>query len=105
MRGSTYLRGELSRLRPVLPRLAPGKRHVYCSPHNAGATVSALPTKPCRRVLSSLVRLDRQALLRELDAALGVEVVALQAALETAKREGLRRDREGMVSEGVGLMG
>ena len=87
MRGSTYLHGELSLLRPVLPRLAPGKRHVYCSPHNAGATVSALPTKPCRRVLSSLVRLDRQALPRELDAALGVEVVFTCEATELAACE------------------
>ena len=38
VRGTTYLRGELARLRPSLPRLQRGCCHVYCSPHNAGAS-------------------------------------------------------------------
>ena len=33
----TYVSGELSLQQPVPPPMQPGRHHVYCSPHNAGA--------------------------------------------------------------------
>ena len=65
VRGTTYVRGEVSQQRPRLPSLPPARHRVYCSPHNAGA----------------------DELIQEVKAALEVEVTATSSIEELGSCE------------------